>query len=62
MAAFMDNYEGNKDRTERWIATYPEGRVEAYIVEFNAEKGYVLVQAKGPRWVAEGQKYGHLGT
>ena len=49
MAAFMDNYEGNKDRTERWIATYPEGRVEAYVVEFNAEKGYVLVQAKGWR-------------
>ena len=45
----MDNYEGNKDRTERWIATYPEGRVEAYVVEFNAEKGYVLVQAKGWR-------------
>ena len=44
--AFMDSYEGNKERTDRWIATYPQGRLEAHIVEFNAEKGYVLVQAK----------------
>lgn len=49
MAAFMDNYEGNKERTDRWIATYPEGRLHAQIVEFDAVKGYVLVQAKGWR-------------
>jgi hypothetical protein len=47
--AFMDNYEGNKDRRDRWIATYPQGRLEAYIVEFNAKEGYVLVQVKGWR-------------
>jgi len=47
--AFMDNYEGNKERTDRWIATYPQGRLETHIVEFNAEKGYVLVQAKAWR-------------
>jgi hypothetical protein len=47
--SFMDNYEGNKDRTDRWIATFPQGRLEAHIVEFNAEKGYVLVQAKAWR-------------
>ena len=47
--AFMDNYEGNKERTDRWIATYPQGRLETLIVEFNAEKGYVLVQAKAFR-------------
>jgi hypothetical protein len=47
--AFMDNYEGNKDRNNRWIATHPEGRIEAYVVEFNAKEGYVLVQAKGWR-------------
>jgi hypothetical protein len=45
----MDNYEGNKERTDRWIATYPQGRLEAHIVEFNADKGYVLVQAKAWR-------------
>ena len=47
--AFMDNYEGNKERTDRWIATYPQGRLETLVVEFNAEKGYVLVQAKAYR-------------
>jgi hypothetical protein len=46
---FLDNYEGNKERTDRWIATYPEGRLESHIVEFSAEKGYVLVQAKAWR-------------
>jgi len=45
----MDNYEGNTERTDRWIATYPQGRLETHIVEFNAEKGYVLVQAKAWR-------------
>jgi hypothetical protein len=47
--AFLDNYEGNKERTDRWIATFPQGRLEAHIIEFNAEKGYVLVQAKAWR-------------
>jgi hypothetical protein len=47
--AFMDNYEGNKERTDRWLATFPLGRLEAHIIEFNAEKGYVLVQAKAWR-------------
>ena len=47
--AFMDNYEGNKERTDRWLATFPQGRLEAHIVEFNFEKGYVLVQAKAWR-------------
>ena len=45
----MDNYEGNKERTDRWLATFPNGRLEAHIIEFNAEKGYVLVQAKAWR-------------
>jgi hypothetical protein len=49
MASFMDGYEGNKERTDRWIATFPQGRLESHIVEFNAEKGYVLVQAKAFR-------------
>ena len=47
--AFMDNYEGNKERTDRWLATFPQGRLEAHIIEFNSEKGYVLVQAKAWR-------------
>ena len=47
--AFMDNYEGNKERTDRWLATFPKGRLEAHIIEFSADKGYVLVQAKAWR-------------
>ncbi|CAB4145300.1 hypothetical protein UFOVP1221_16 [uncultured Caudovirales phage] len=46
---FLDNYEGNKERTDRWIATHPLGRLEAHIIEFNAEKGSILVQAKAWR-------------
>ncbi len=49
MASFMDGYEGNKERTDRWIATFPQGRLESHIIEFNAEQGYVLVQAKAFR-------------
>jgi hypothetical protein len=42
---FLDNYEASRERLERWIKTYPTGRIETEIVEFNAEKGYVLVKA-----------------
>ena len=45
----MDGYEGNKERTDRWIATFPQGRLESHIVEFDFAKGYVLVQAKAWR-------------
>jgi hypothetical protein len=47
--AFMDNYEGNKERTDRWLATFPQGRLQAHIVSFDPEKGFVLVQAKAWR-------------
>ena len=46
---FLDNYEAARARTDRWIATYPTGRIETEIMEFNAEKGYVLVKATGYR-------------
>jgi len=46
---FLDNYEGNKERTDRWIATFPLGRLEAHIVNFDADKGSILVQAKAWR-------------
>jgi hypothetical protein len=47
--AFLDNYEASRERLERWLATYPTGRIETRIVEFSAEKGYVLVEAKAYR-------------
>ena len=45
MAGFLNNYEGNKERTDRWIKTYPEGRLEATIINFDADKGSILVRA-----------------
>jgi hypothetical protein len=45
MMGFLDNYEGNKERTDRWIKTYPEGRLEATIINFDADKGSILVRA-----------------
>ena len=46
---FLDNYEASRERLERWNRTYPLGRNETRIVEFSAEKGYVLVEAKAYR-------------
>ena len=47
--SFLDNYEASRDRNDRWWRTYPSGRIESEIVEFNAEKGYVLVKATAYR-------------
>jgi hypothetical protein len=46
---FLDNYEASRERLERWLSTYPNGRIETRIVEFSAEKGYVLVEARAYR-------------
>ena len=43
---FLDNYEASRERLERWNRTFADGRIETRIVEFSAEKGYVLVEAK----------------
>ena len=46
---FLDGYEAARARTDRWLATYPAGRIETRIVQFDAEKGFVLVEAKAFR-------------
>jgi len=46
---FLDGYEASFARLTRWNTTYPMGRIETRIVEFSAEKGYVLVEAKAYR-------------
>ena len=46
---FLDNYEASRERLERWNRTFALGRIETRIVEFSAEKGYVLVEAKAFR-------------
>jgi hypothetical protein len=55
---FLDNYEASRERLERWLAMYPTGRIETRIVEFSAEKGYVLVEAKAYRKQADEQPAG----
>jgi hypothetical protein len=46
MAGFLDNYEDVAARIKRFWETHAAGRIETHIIEFNAEKGYVLVQTK----------------
>jgi hypothetical protein len=46
---FLDNYEASRERLERWLENFPLGRIETRSVEFSAEKGYVLVEAKAFR-------------
>ena len=44
--SFLDNYEDVAARIARLWATNPTARVQTNIVDFNAEKGYVLIQAQ----------------
>jgi hypothetical protein len=46
MAGFLDNYEDVAARIKRFWETHASGRIENHIVEFNAEKGYILVQTQ----------------
>ena len=55
---FLDNYEASRERLERWLVTFPLGRIETRIVEFSAEKGFVLVEAKAFRKQADEQPAG----
>ena len=55
---FLDNYEAARERTDRWLRTFPNGRIETSIVDFNAEKGYVLVEARGYRTAEDFQPAG----
>jgi hypothetical protein len=43
---FLDNYEDVAARIKRFWETHPSGRIENTIIDFNAEKGYLLVQTQ----------------
>jgi hypothetical protein len=43
---FLDNYEDVAARIKRFWETHPAGRIENNIIEFNAEKGFILVQTQ----------------
>lgn len=44
--SFLDNYEDVAARIARLWVTHPTARIQTNIVDFNAEKGYVLIQAQ----------------
>ena len=44
--SFLDNYEDVAARIARLWATHPTARVQTNIVDFNAVKGFVLIQAQ----------------
>ena len=46
MAFNLAEYEEVQSKVQRWIDSYPLGRIETSIIEFNMEKGYVLVEAR----------------
>lgn len=46
MAFDLKNYEDVQSRVKRWQDSFPLGRITTTIVEFNADKGYVLVKAE----------------
>jgi hypothetical protein len=46
MAGFLDNYEDVATRIKRFWETHPSGRIENNIIEFNAEKGFILLQTQ----------------
>jgi len=44
--SFLDNYEDVAARIARLWVTHPTARVQTNVIDFNAEKGYVLIQAQ----------------
>jgi hypothetical protein len=44
--SFLDNYEDVAARIARLWVTHPTARIQTNIVDFNAEKGYVLIQCQ----------------
>lgn len=44
--SFLDNYEDVAARIARLWVTHPTARVQTNIIDFNAEKGYVLIQCQ----------------
>lgn len=47
--SFLEGYEDVAARIIRFWKTYPTGMIQTQVVEFSAEKGYVLIQAQAFR-------------
>ena len=43
---FLDNYETVNQKVQRLHATYPTNRIETSIIDWNSEKGYILIECR----------------
>jgi hypothetical protein len=44
--SFLDNYETVNQKVMRLHATYPTNRIETSIIDWNAEKGFILIECR----------------
>ena len=44
--SFLDNYETVNQKVKRLHATFPTNRIETSIIDWNAEKGFILVECR----------------
>ena len=44
--SFLDNYETVNQKVIRLHATYPTNRIETSIVDWNPEKGFILIECR----------------
>jgi hypothetical protein len=44
--SFLDNYETVNQKVKRLHATFPTNRIETSIIDWNAEKGYILIECR----------------
>lgn len=44
--SFLDNYETVNHKVIRLHATYPTNRIETSIIDWNAEKGFILIECR----------------
>lgn len=43
---FLDNYETVNQKVQRLHATYPTNRIETHIIDWQPEKGYILIECQ----------------
>ena len=43
---FLDNYETVNQKVKRLHATYPTNRIETSIIDWNPEKGFILIECR----------------
>lgn len=46
MAGFLDNYETVNQKVQRLHATFPTNRIETSIIDWNPDKGYIMIECR----------------